>query len=312
MDKLKRIKLIVMLILLLPILLLCHADSDAQKYTIYSNILSQDIEYSVYKPDGYSDEIKYPIVYLLHGMDGDCQSFYQCGMKEILDEYIKNKTIRPTLFVTPNAFNSFYVDKYDGTFNYEKFFFEEFIPTVENLFSVDTNQSNRAIAGISMGGYGAALYSLKHKKLFSACSPMSPALLPENTLELLGDDNDIKKLLLSVFGNEEYFKQNNFNVIVKSSSKGTFTMPYRVCIGKQDYLYQFVIPSKTIMENAEMNNYWYTGDGSHDVDFWKSQIPDTLKFLDQKVLDNTDSSGTIDNGIISLISVMSLILFLII
>ncbi|EKE40601.1 hypothetical protein ENUP19_0305G0088 [Entamoeba nuttalli] len=301
-----------MFIFLLSVVLLCHADSDVQKYIIHSNILSQDIEYTLYKPDGYSDSIKYPIVYLLHGMDSDCQSFYQYGLKEILDDYITNKIIKPTLFVTPNAFNSFYVDKYDGTFNYEQFFFEEFIPYIEALVSVDTNQSNRSIAGISMGGYGAALYSLKHKELFSACSPMSPALLPENTLKLLDDNNDIKKLLLSIFGNEEYFKQNNFNTIVKSSSKGTFTMPYRVCIGKQDYLYQYVIPSKTIMENAEMNNYWYIGDGEHNVEFWKSQIPDTLKFLDKKILDNTDNSGTIGNGINSWILLISLIFCLMI
>ena len=72
-----------------------------------------------------------------------------------------------------------YTNAISGKWNYEDFFFEEFMPHVEKRFRIKRNKRFRAIAGLSMGGGGSFLYTLHRPDLFSSVAPISASLGPQ-------------------------------------------------------------------------------------------------------------------------------------
>ena len=95
--------------------------------------------------------------------------------------------------VTPAAGNSWYVDNADagGAGYYATAFLDELIPYIDSRFATLGRREGRAIAGLSMGGYGALRYALDRPDLFCAVASLSGALFkPRQRL----DEDDIEDL----------------------------------------------------------------------------------------------------------------------
>lgn len=85
--------------------------------------------------------------------------------------------VAPALWVAVTHYKSWYVDRQDGSFPYEKFLLEELIPEMEKRFpDFGGSAENRSIAGLSMGGFGA-LNLCGRTNLFTRCAALSPALV---------------------------------------------------------------------------------------------------------------------------------------
>lgn len=166
---------------------------------IKSTILGHDVKYNVLLPPDYSTSGSYKVIYLLHGMGGDNSDW--CGKTRLAGEMrsaVVNGTIPKTVVVMPQAWNLFYMDaadykKYMSYFgglgeDYESFFFKEFIPAIEKQFNVDPARGNRAIAGLSMGGFGAAYYGIRHPEMFCYVYTMSQAAM-EPLYSLVADSD---------------------------------------------------------------------------------------------------------------------------
>lgn len=69
------------------------------------------------------------------------------------------------ILVMPDAGQSRYINNHDNAVRYEDFFFKEFIPTIESRYRVKAEKGSRAIAGLSMGGYGSLVYALRSEGL---------------------------------------------------------------------------------------------------------------------------------------------------
>jgi len=83
----------------------------------------------------------------------------------------------PALWVSVTHYKSWYADRQDGTFPYEKFLLEELIPQMEKRFpDFGGSAEFRTVAGLSMGGFGA-LNLCGRTNLFSRCAALSPALV---------------------------------------------------------------------------------------------------------------------------------------
>jgi len=109
------------------------------------------VKYTIYLPPDYtSSERTYPVVYLLHGYTDDNTGWLQFGE---INRYA-NKAI-----VMPNGDSSWHINSYDGK-EYEDFFIQEFMPAIEKTYHIKAEKKSRGIAGLSMGGYGALIYSL--------------------------------------------------------------------------------------------------------------------------------------------------------
>lgn len=147
-------------------------------------------DYSIYLPDGYETNThkRYPVLYLLHG-GGESHTDWQRkgNIKQHADSLIRHGIIGDMILVCPeaNQNNMIYFNSPD--WDYEDFFFNEFIPYIEANYRVRTDKGGRAIAGFSMGGGGATVYGVHHPEMFSMVYDIS-GYLRRQDLDFLRND----------------------------------------------------------------------------------------------------------------------------
>jgi len=129
---------------------------------VKSSILNEEMRFAIYLPAGYESSGRdYPVVYLLHGRTDDHTAWIQFGeMQRIVDKGIHSGKIAPMIIVMPDAKLTFYMNNFDGSYKYEDYFIKELIPYIEKNYRCRRKKVSRAVAGQSMGGFGALLYSL--------------------------------------------------------------------------------------------------------------------------------------------------------
>lgn len=156
-----------------------------------ANIMGGIADYSIYLPADYKTSgKKYPVVYLFHGMGDNNTKWDRKGcLCSLIDEAVRSGRTKPFIAVMTNGYLSFYVDGctfFDGQpgHRYETFFVSEFQPFIEANYPVSTERSQTAIAGMSMGGYGAAFHAFSHPEKYCFCYSMSGALTGINWTRL--------------------------------------------------------------------------------------------------------------------------------
>jgi enterochelin esterase family protein len=132
----------------------------------------------VYTPPDYErTTAKLPVLYLLHGADGDETVWTQFGRaNSILDNLIAEKKASPMVIVMPFGYAyPWYVgaggDKQRADF--EKDLLEDLIPFVQSNYRVYTDRDHRALAGLSMGGGQTISIGPRHLDLFSRLAVFS-------------------------------------------------------------------------------------------------------------------------------------------
>jgi len=148
--------------------------------TFASPSLQEPSHYSVFFPPSYDElalEEGLPVVYFLHGMWNDHTSWVverYGSVPEKLEALMLEGTIPETLIVSPDGDNSFYTDFLDGTLNFEQLVYKDLVSMVESRYKVLRERRARAIAGVSMGGYGALKIAMKFPELYSSVAAVSP------------------------------------------------------------------------------------------------------------------------------------------
>jgi len=147
---------------------------------IKSVILNKDMHYSVYLPPSYNTSNRsYPVLYLLHGMMDNYTGWAVKGeVTRIADKAFNGGAAPEMIIIMPDGLiDAFYINNYDKSVRWEDFFYQEFIPQIEKKYRIQPGRMSRAIAGLSMGGYGSLYHAIKHKDMFSVCYAMSAAVL---------------------------------------------------------------------------------------------------------------------------------------
>jgi S-formylglutathione hydrolase FrmB len=160
--------------LLFFIIIICNQQYSQDRSTILTSVpfksdrLHKIVEYSVYLPASYySANLKYPVIYLLHGFGGDETSWLErCNLAKMADSLISVGIFPETIIVMPDGGNSYFINNYDSSYNFEDFFIDEFIPSIESEYRIIQQQRARAICGLSMGGFGSIILPVKHPGLF--------------------------------------------------------------------------------------------------------------------------------------------------
>jgi enterochelin esterase-like enzyme len=138
--------------------------------SLKSEILKMDRKYAIYLPPDYgSSQRSYPVLYLLHGGGDDHTAWLQLGeMQQIADKAIREGKATPMIIVMPDANTGRrgYFNDLKGDWQYEDFFFKELIPFIEKTYRARPLKRYRRVSGNSMGGGGAFMYALHHRKCF--------------------------------------------------------------------------------------------------------------------------------------------------
>ena len=141
--------------------------------SIQSKILNRSVHYAVLFPKEYElSSASFPVVYLLHGYGESETGWYKGGNIAYYIDQLAAETI-PMIYVLPEGFNTYYVNKYNGKFPYMNMFVNELVPTIDSLFRTIKDAQHRAVMGYSMGGYGAMIMPCKNPDVFKTGAILS-------------------------------------------------------------------------------------------------------------------------------------------
>ena len=169
--------------------------------SVQSSILGSEVKFNVYLPSGFDKTDKqYPVVYLLHGLSDNYETWAKKGSVQLVaDELISSGEADEMVIIMPNAGDPDTHNVWNGYFNmpgwnYEDFFFKEFIPTVEKKYRIIGDKGHRAVMGLSMGGGGSTVDCQRHPDMFSSCEATLEALRTVKWFFDCGDDDFLVQL----------------------------------------------------------------------------------------------------------------------
>ena len=279
---------------ILPLLLLTFTNLKSQgivkeKQIVKSTILNREVHYTIYLPsDYYTNERTYPVTYLLHGYGDADNGWVQFGeINRLADAAIKDGTIPPMIIVTPDGFKSFYINATDGSMNYEDFFIKELIPHIEKTYHVKAEKRFRAIAGLSMGGYGSLLYALKYPNLFVAAAPLSAAIWTNEDYENMKDG-----MYNSYFGGPigkdlkgkdrltpTWYKNSVFSIIEGKKTEELAAVKYWIDCGDGDFLTVGNAQLHIDLTKKNVPHEFRMRDGEHNWTYWRTGVINALSFI---------------------------------
>lgn len=209
----------------------------------------------IYTPPGYSKKMKYPVLYLLHGIGGDEKEWLKGGQPQVIfDNLYAAGKMEPMIVVMPNGRamkddraigNIFDKDKVEAFATFEKDLLNDLIPYVEEKFPVIKDREHRAIAGLSMGGGQSLNFGLGNLDRFAWVGGFSSAPNTKAPQELIPDPATAKQQLKLLW-------------ISCGDKDGLITFSQRT----HEYLTTNQVP----------HIYHVIPDGVHDFKVWKESL----------------------------------------
>lgn len=251
--------------------------------TIHSEVLGADRQFTIYLPAGYEKDTdrSYPVLYLLHGMsDTNVSWFEKHGLVPVADQLMASGEAQPMIIVSPNAGGDPAVE-WNGYFDmpgweYEKFFYDEFIPYIESAYRVKKGKEYRAISGLSMGGGGATSYAQRHPDMFSSAYAMS-ALMDIDAGNRIESAPDSKMVLLT-----KAVKDKSCVGYVRDADEQTVdalkSVAWYVDCGDDDFLLDYNLDFYKQMRAKGVPCQLRVRDGGHTSEYWRTALYESLPF----------------------------------
>jgi S-formylglutathione hydrolase FrmB len=276
--------------LLLCLTLSAHAQSAAtarvETVLFQSKLIGAALPYNVVLPPGYdaAGRTAYPVIYLLHGLAGHHDNWTS---KTGLVSYAAQHRM---IIVTPEGNDGWYTDSATvARDKYETYVVRELIPDVERRYRAVRKKQGRAIAGLSMGGYGALKFGLKYPNLFVFAASISGALDP-----VLHNDAKpgvawgfVRASILGVFGADDSpVRRDNdlYRMLLAVPAKRISSLPflYLDC-GTEDAFLETNRELKLILEQRKIPHEYRELRGTHEWAYWDRQIRDVLQMAEVRM-----------------------------
>ena len=262
-----------------------------ESLSLKSQILGKEVEYSVYFPPDYEiSSRRYPVLYLLHGYSDDETGWTQFGeVKAIADHQISKDEMTSMIIVMPDAGISWYINSYDGKVLYEDFFVKELIPFIDTNYRTRTDRQYRAVAGLSMGGHGTLILSMKHPDLFSAAAPLSAAVWTDAEVTGMPDENWSRGIGL-VYGKDlkgkdrlgsHYQKNSGIGLVNSLNADELKKVRYYIDCGDKDFLIKGNMALHSAMIDKKIPHEFRVREGVHDWTYWRTALPEVFRFVSE-------------------------------
>jgi enterochelin esterase-like enzyme len=229
-----------------------HGTIDTVRYA--SGTVGATRKAVIYKPPGFLKNIKYPVLYLLHGIGGDEKEWLNGAHPQvILDNLYSENKIEPMIVVMPNgramkddraAGNIMDPQKVEAFAAFEKDLLNDLIPFIEKKFPVIKDREHRAIAGLSMGGGQSLNFGLGNLDRFAWVGGFSSAPNTKSPELLVPDPGEAKRKLKLLW----------------------------ISCGDDDNLISFSQRTHDYLAANEVPHIFYVEPGVHDFKVWKNDL----------------------------------------
>lgn len=286
----KQMKLMVICSLALVFSLAAHFSAAAEESLSFrSGILEKDAYYSVYLPPGYEGTARsYPVIYALHGDNGNENTLLENGYLDIVDRLIESGQIPPVIIVMPDGGRTRYINNFDNSVRYEDFFFDELIPEVESRFRISASRTSRAVTGISMGGYGSIVYALKHPDMFAASVSIGGSFCEGERIESMTNEQWNNSTRGSVYGMDldvqerltDHYKAHDPCFMLENIELDDLaTLGLYIDCGDDDFRNDGNARFHMLMRKLSVAHEYRVGDGAHDLEYFAPRFEQGLLYI---------------------------------
>lgn len=222
-------------------------------------------------------------LYLLHGYSDDHTRWQR---QTSIERYVEDLNIA---IIMPNVHRSYYTDTQYG-YNYWSFVSDELPKKMRKIFPLSDQREDNFVAGLSMGGYGAAKLALRHPENFAAFATLSGAV----DLAMLEDEKVQFEVELQVanefkwvFGEKLTETENDtMYLLERLADKEEKPLIYQCC-GTADFLYPMNVAFRELAEESGYDLTYTEEEGAdHNWPYWDAKIKDVLDWLKEKGLVN--------------------------
>jgi S-formylglutathione hydrolase FrmB len=241
--------------------------------TFYSSALDRNMTYRVYLPRDVSAGARLPTVYLLHGCG---TSFRDWSNYSDVGAY----AAKGFILVMVDGACSYYVNAaLNSKDRYEDYFVHDLISDAESRFPVSGDRENRAVVGVSMGGFAAVKLALTRPDLFAFAGAISPAVdVPSRSFSAKRWSQSMRfRTTFGPSGSETRLHSDPF-VLVKSADPAHTPYLY-ITAGEQEPLLPPIRQFATLLKLRDYAYEFHTKPGGHDWNEWDTQIPGCFESL---------------------------------
>ena len=239
----------------------------------YSEVLGMNRKVKVIYPEASKVEdftqTEIPVLYLLHGMSGNENSWM---IRSGIERLIRHTNLA---IVMPSTDLGFYVNTTYGM-NYFDAIAHELPKVINNFFpNLSTKREKNFIAGLSMGGYGAYRLALGTDH-FSYAASLSGVLTFDGMEENFKEN---PAYWGGIFGNWETFKGSDNEILSLADRKQENKPKLYAWCGKQDFLFQGNEYATAELKKLGFDITYESSDGVHEWYYWTKKIESVLKWL---------------------------------
>jgi S-formylglutathione hydrolase FrmB len=251
---------------------------------LQSKLVNATLPYNVVLPPDYdaSRTTRYPVLYLLHGLTGHYSDWVT---KSNIADYAAAYRL---IVVMPDGNNGWYTDSSTITTDkYESYILQELLPDVQQRYRTIEARYGRAIAGLSMGGYGAIKFGLKSPQTFVFAASMSGAFgvtrFSEKDIPQLWQES-VK--LFGPVGSDTRKANDLFEIIGKLPAARISSLPhfYFDC-GTEDspLITSYNRELAVLMFEKKIPHEYRELPGDHSWGYWDTQVQEVLRIAARKM-----------------------------
>jgi S-formylglutathione hydrolase len=249
-----------------------------QDVTFHSAAFGRDMPYRVYLPAKLQPGERLPVVYLLHGGGGGFRDW--SNDSDVAHFAAPGGASSGLILVMPEGNSSYYMNSAGKPEDkYEDYLVNDLIADVEARLPAAHGRENRAIVGVSMGGFAAVKLALSRPDLYVFAGAISPAIdVPSRRFSFRRWAQGMHfRSIFGPGGSETRQKSDPF-VLVRSADPARTPYLY-ITAGEQEALLE---PNKrfvTLLKQRGFSYEFHTKPGGHDSTQWNAQIPGCFESL---------------------------------
>jgi len=298
-----RAGLLALALALTPALALAAPSEVRRSESFMSRALGHEINYAIYLPANIDAGAKLPVIYLLHGADGVGLDWVDQGhVQAVADRLIAEHRMPKTIIVMPDAHNSWYVDSPPSGMGAMGTALERDLPDwVEQHYPARSARTARAVAGYSMGGFGAFDFAFGHPQRYVAVAAMSGAFWTWMKPDMQMDparNGRFQRLFQGAFGDpfepRRFWDNAPAQAVDHMAASGPHPAVLLICGRGDDFhLDQEQAEMQRRLEADHIPVETKLIDGGHDWGTWSAALPEVLEFLGRHLREPATASATL-------------------